>query len=132
MTAKDLVASHYEDVELKVSEIINSNEPLQRISTTPFAPILSFKIAKTLRTLDEVTERFSKTRKEILDRLGKLDPKTKKYVFEGENEKTATDEVNELLAHVETVNILKVKITELGNTPIEARVIAALHWYFVE
>lgn len=132
MTAKDLVAHSYEDVKLTIKEIINANTPLQKIAREKFPVVIAFKISKTLKALDKITEDFSKERRQVLDQLGKLHKETGQYTFEGDNENAAEEIVNKMLESEVTVKVLKIKLSELGPISLEPGIFALLDWYFIE
>ena len=129
VTPKNLVS--LEEVSVTLREIIQGNEPLQRMSLEKFPVMLSYKISRTLKALDGITESFSADRKLILDKYGKFDPKLKSYSYEGENEKIVNEKLNAMLDKTVTVKIARVAINELANTQIEPRTLALLDWFFV-
>lgn len=131
MTAKDLTKDREVSVTIKLRDIVNSNEPLKRLAGEKFPVVLSYKISKTMKILDDIIETFSKKRKEVLSRLGTLNAKEGTYTFEGENEQVATDELEKMLDEEVVVSILKVTLSELEGHQIEPRIFAILDWYVI-
>lgn len=128
---KDLVT--LEDVEVTLRDVIQANEPLQMLGVQKFPVMLSYKISKTVKVLDKVTEEFTTRRTEVLDKYGKLDEKSKRYTYENpEDEKKVNEILNGFLDEKVTVRISKIKLEELARTEIEPRTLALLDWIIVE
>ena len=131
VTPRKLLKGKHTDVVVKVRDIINGNEPLQRLAMQPFTVMLSYKIALTLKGLDDVVEKYGIARKKLLDEYGKIG-QSGQYEFEGDKEKEVTKLVNDLLDADVTVQIYPITLYELGKIEIEPRSLALLTWYISE
>lgn len=132
LTPKDVVESMTIETQLTLKEIINSNEPLSKLAQMPMTPIFGYKLSKTLKELDKVTEGFYKKRSELLDSMGTLNAKENKYEFPEGKEKEAEAQINLMLDEIVTINVAKISVAELGNVAIEPRIIAILDWLIIE
>lgn len=132
ITVKDVIKNAYTDITLTVKEIINVAQPLTQLASEKMPVILSFKISKLLKEVNEITEIFYKKRTEILESYGTLNKKENKFEFKDKKEAEATTAINVELDNKITLKILQVHISELGDLKIEPRIFASLNWYFLE
>lgn len=132
MNAKDILKNAYVDVTLSYTELINAKEPLTMLAQQRFKVILAFKLSVTLKKLDDLVEKFYKTRKKILDDMGTLNPETNKYEFEPEKEKEAGIMIQQLLDQKNTISIVPVKLHEFEDERIEPRILSLLDWLVIE
>ena len=131
-TPKRLLQDMTVKTPLSLKTIISSNEPLRSLAQTPLSPMLGFKVAKTLKELDTVTENFYNERSAILNDLGTLNKESDKFEFEGDKEKEASDKIEALLEKDYEIDVAKISLGEFGDSKIEPRVFAILDWLIVE
>ena len=125
---------------MKLIELINSVEPLNKLSETKLPASVSFSVAKFLKEATADLEAYNKVRLEKIKEYGapvlddKGDP-TDKYSFSLPGSTELTEEGKKFIAEMTeieerelTISIPEIKISDLSSVEIEPKNLAALTW----
>jgi hypothetical protein len=135
---------------MKLIELINSIEALNKLSETKLPASVGFSLGKFLKQVTPEIETYNKVRGEkvveygtpMLDAEGKevTDAQgNKRYSFVdvgstelNENGKKYVAEMNEMESKELDVKIPEIKITDLGSAVIEPKFLVTLSWLITE
>lgn len=143
ITPKNILKNFFVEVTLKNEDIVNSQRPLGELARTEFPVILSYKMSKTLKKINDQVELFNKRRNAVLEKHGKLDPSKGpdgEYDFEEGKKEVAQKEIEDILAEELKLSIIKVKLDEFKDVrnadgspyTIKPGVLALLDWFIEE
>lgn len=121
-------------IEIKLRQVIDSINVMQRISQRELPGRVAYNVAKLLRQIENEFNLFDDTRKKLLEKYAdknedgtlKINEETNEYVLSTENLKSLTEEVNLLLDTTITLNANRIKITDISDlafTPVEMAMI---------
>lgn len=116
-------------IEIKIQDLLNSTDALQKLSKMNLKARLAWQVAKLLKVVDEEMQDFNKTRIEVIRKYGNKDENGELITdekgnckVEGENLVSFTKELNELTDTMLSLNVNRLKIKELEEldfTPTE-------------
>ena len=116
-------------IVVKISDIMNSTETLQKLAKMPLKAKLAWQVAKLLKVLDAEVQQFNDTRLELIKKYGEKDSNGELVTDENGNcriEKEMlgnfTNELNELIGAETEINANKIDINSLEDldfTPSE-------------
>ena len=116
-------------IKVKISELINSTEALQKLANTKLKAKLAWQVARLLKTADLEIQIFNDTRMNLIKKYADVDEDGEIITDEKGNCKISADnvtqfntELSELLDTVIEMNVSKVSIDDLDNadfTPAE-------------
>ena len=138
LTPAKLLRDSFVDVTISKRDLFNAQRPLVELASSKFPVILSYKISKSVKVLDEHVDLFNETRKGILNKYGKLDTtkgREGQYIFEGNNEEEANKELKVLLDENVTFKAVQIKVSELeavSGYELAPGVLALLDWLIIE
>lgn len=122
-------------IEVKVSDIVNSINVMQKLATTEFSGKTAFQIGRLLRQIQDEANTFTETRVQLVYKYGEKDENGELIADEQGNcniqkdkIQTFNNELKELLDTKVTLNANPLKLDDLngGNfTPQEIMVIEA-------
>lgn len=122
-------------IKVKISELINCTESLQKLANTSLKAKLAWQVARMLKTADLEIQIFNDTRLSLIKKYAELDENGEIITDEKgnckigtENVSTFTNELNELLDTVIEMNVNKISIDDLDNmdfTPAEINMLEA-------
>ena len=121
-------------MKVKLVQIVNSTEAMNKVATQPMKAAVSVKVAKNLKTLSEELSIFEQSRGDLIRKYGKEDdegnvanePNTKEMV---EFQK----EVGELLnLEVDLNGFKKIKLSNLSKCELTPQEMASLEFAIQE
>tara|TARA_R100000781_G_C3979641_1_gene93079 strand:- start:113 stop:478 length:366 start_codon:yes stop_codon:yes gene_type:complete len=121
-------------MKVKLSQIVNSIDALNRISKQPMKAIVSFKMAKNLKLLSEEISTFEQSKNDLIVKYGKenkegqigIEPNTKEMTeFQKELGELAALEVN-----LEGFN--KIKLSNLSKCELSPEEMISLEFAIEE
>lgn len=120
-------------IELKVGELVNSTEALQKLSQKELKAKLAWQVSKLLKAADKELQEFNETRMNLIKKYGEKDENGELITDDKGNckipEEVTVDFSNELNDLVEAeieINANKIKIDDLENidfTPNEMNIL---------
>ena len=120
-------------IELKVGELVNSTEALQKLSQKELKAKLAWQVSKLLKAADKELQEFNETRMNLIKKYGEKDENGELITDDKGNckipEEVTIDFSNELNDLVEAeieINANKIKIDDLENidfTPNEMNIL---------
>ena len=123
-------------IEIKLGDVINSMDIMQKLAGVSFNGKTAFKIARILKKLDDEIKTFNDTRTAIIKKYAEIDENGELVIDDNGNCKLKADtiadfnkELGELLDTTIEVNVDKLKVDDLdaGNfTPSEMIVLEPL------
>lgn len=96
-------------ITVKISDIVNSTEILQKLAQQNFKAKLALSIARLLKKAEEEIQTFNSTRIDLI----------KKYGTKGEDGELVTDEEGNCKIAPDSIETFNKELTELLNTEIE-------------
>lgn len=99
-------------ITVKISNLLNSTEVLQKLSKTQLKAKTAWQVSKVLKLAEEEMQTFNDTRMEVL----------KKYAEKDENGELITDENNNCKIIPEKISEFNDELTELLDNEIELNV----------
>ena len=96
-------------IKVKISDIINSTETLQKLGKMELKAKLAWQVARLLKALDTEVQQFNETRMEVIKKYGEKD----------ENGELVTDEKGNCTIQQENVGKFQEELTDLINAEIE-------------
>ena len=109
-------------IEIKLGEIMNSMDTMQKLANVSFKGKTAFQIARILKKLDEEIKTFNDTRSTLIQKYGVKDENGKLIVDEQGNCKLREDgvvdfnkELNELLNTTIEINANKLDVNSLDE-----------------
>lgn len=115
---------------MKLSELVNSVEALQRLGQTKMAAKVAYAVAKNLRMIDAELEVFNETRSGLLERYRTLNEETKAY--EIKDQAGLDREYKELLGTETGFTPLRIRLDTLGEVDVTPSDMATLMWLIIE
>ena len=99
-------------IELTINDMLNSMEPLKKLSTYQLKTKIAYQIARLMREINKEYELFQKTRQNLAIKYAEKNEKNEIIIDENGNYKIKNDKIN----------ICNKEITELINTKIALNV----------
>lgn len=122
-------------ITVKISNLLNSTEVLQKLSKTQLKAKTAWQVSKVLKLAEEEMQTFNDTRMEVLKKYAEKDENGELITDENNNckiipEKISefNDELTELLDNEIELNVNKINIDDLGDidfTPAEMNALEA-------
>ena len=116
-------------IKVKISDLLNSTETLQKLSQKDFKAKLAWSIARLLKAAEAEIQSFNETRMNLIKKYGEKDENGELVTDEQKNCKIEPDkieefsnELNELVDAEVEINAHKIKIESLEDkefTPAE-------------
>ena len=116
-------------INVKISELLNSTETLQKLSQKDFKAKLAWSIARLLKAAETEIQSFNDTRMNLIKKYGEKDESGELITDEKGNCKiepnaieSFSNELNELLNTEVEINVNKIKVDQLEEvdfTPSE-------------
>ncbi len=102
-------------MKLKVKELLGMKTGLQAILNCPLPVRISFELIKAVQSFDNEYEAYEKARKKLYEKLGEKDKKSGNITIPKKNTKKFKKEIEELLDTSITIEVKKIKVSDLGN-----------------
>jgi len=102
-------------MKLTNGDIYESQEPLKNLIDKKFPVMVSYKLAKLVRKLDEQFKIVEEVRLGLIKKYGEVDKENSRNIVikrDGENYPKFVEEFNELMVQEHTLDIEKVKLPE--------------------
>lgn len=96
-------------INVKISELLNSTETLQKLSQKDFKAKLAWSVARLLKAADSEIQDFNKTRMNLIEKYGEKD----------ENGELVTDEKGNCKIEDDMIAEFTSELNELINTEVE-------------
>ena len=122
-------------IKIKISQLINSTEALQKLANMQLKAKLAWNVSKLLKATDVEIQDFNETRLNLIKKYGEKDEAGRLITDENDNCKIPPEKMsnftNELTELVETevdINANKIHIDDLENldfTPADMAVLEA-------
>ena len=96
-------------IEIKLNEVLNSMDTMQKLATQKFKSKTAFQIARILKKLDEEIKIFNDTRAALIQKYGERD----------ENGELKVDDNNNCTIQKEALENFNQELSDLLNTTIE-------------
>jgi hypothetical protein len=96
-------------IKVKISDLINSTETLQKLSQQDFKAKLAWSIARLLKSAEVEIQEFNTTRMNLIKKYGEKD----------ENGELITDENGNCKIEQNSVDAFSTELNELINTEVE-------------
>lgn len=116
-------------ITVKISELLNSTESLQKLAETKLKAKLAWQVSKLLKSADKEIQEFNETRMNLVKKYGEKDEQGELITDEKGNCKILeggindfTSELNELVGSEVEISANKISINDLENidfTPAE-------------
>lgn len=116
-------------ITVKMSDIINNTEMLQKVAKMPLKAKLAWQVARLLKALDAEVQQFNETRMQLINKYGEKNENGELVTDEGgnckivpENTSEFSNELTELVNAEIEVNANRIPIDSLGDldfTPSE-------------
>jgi hypothetical protein len=132
---KNLVKSEKISVSLKT--LLESVSGLRRIANLKLPVAVSFKIGKTMKTIDNELNSYNEVKNKRIKELGEVgkdengDP-TSNYTVKKENMETWEKENKELIEREVELEVYKLSLSDLGEEKLEPFVFSQLDWLITE
>lgn len=120
-------------INVKIADLLNSTEVLQKLSQKDFKAKLAWQIARLLRASEEEIKNFNETRMNLITKYGEKDESGELKTDENGNCKivpeqiaTFSTELDDLLQTEVEINANKIDIEQLENldfTPSEMAIL---------
>ena len=121
-------------MKVKLVEIVNSTEAMNKIAAQPMKASVSFKVAKNLRALGEELAIFEQSRGDLIRKYGKED-KEGNVAIEPNTKGMAEfqKELNELLnVDIDLNGFKKIKLSQLSKCELTPQEMASLEFAIEE
>lgn len=127
-------------IEIKLRDVLDSTNVLRELGQKPLKGRVSYNIAKILRQVENEFTLFNDARQKVIEKYGakdengklKIDEKTNEFVFEEENLKLVTDEINTLLDSSVSLNANKIQLSDIEELDFAPADLALLQDYIEE
>ena len=96
-------------ITVKISDLLNSTETLQKLAQKDFKAKLAWSIARLLKSAEAEIQSFNDTRMNLIRKYGQKD----------ENDELITDENGNCKIEQESINEFTNELNELVNTEVE-------------
>lgn len=96
-------------ITVKISEILNSTDVLQKLSKKDFKAKLSWAIARLLKSIDKEIQEFNETRLSLVQKYGEKD----------ENGNLITDDNGNAKLEPSSISEFSTQLNELLDTSVE-------------
>lgn len=120
-------------ITLKLEDLINSTEALQKLSNTSLKARPAFTVSKMLKEAEKELANFNEVRMNLINKYGEKDEEGKLITDENDNCKITAEHINnfsnelkELVATTIEINANKLTLEDLGNADFTPSEIAAL------
>ena len=120
-------------ITLKLEDLINSTEALQKLSNTSLKARPAFTVSKMLKEAEKELANFNEVRMNLINKYGEKDEDGKLITDENDNCKITAEHINdfsnelkELVATTIEINANKLTLEDLGNADFTPSEIAAL------
>lgn len=120
-------------ITLKLEDLINSTEALQKLSNTSLKARPAFTVSKMLKEAEKELANFNEVRMNLINKYGEKDEEGKLITDENDNCKITAEHINdfsnelqELVATTIEINANKLTLEDLGDADFTPSEIAAL------
>lgn len=120
-------------ITLKLEDLVNSTEALQKLSNTSLKARPAFTVSKMLKEAEKELANFNEVRMNLINKYGEKDEDGKLITDENDNCKITAEHINdfsnelqELVATTIEINANKLTLEDLGNADFTPSEIAAL------
>lgn len=120
-------------ITLKLEDLVNSTEALQKLSNTSLKARPAFTVSKMLKEAEKELANFNEVRMNLINKYGEKDEEGKLITDENDNCKITAEHINdfsnelqELVATTIEINANKLTLEDLGNADFTPSEIAAL------
>ena len=96
-------------IKVKIADLLNSTETLQKLSQQDFKAKLAWSIARLLKSAESEIQSFNETRMNLIRKYGEKD----------ENGELITDDKNNCKIKNEVIEQFSAELNELINTEVE-------------
>lgn len=96
-------------IKVKISDLLNSTETLQKLAQKDFKAKLAWEIARLLKAAEGEIQQFNETRMNLIKKYGEKD----------ENGELVTDEKGNCRIQNEVLNQFTVELNELVDSEVE-------------
>lgn len=96
-------------IKVKISDLLNSTETLQKLAQKDFKAKLAWEIARLLKAAEGEIQQFNETRMNLIKKYGEKD----------ENDELVTDEKGNCRIQNEVLNQFTVELNELVDSEVE-------------
>ena len=96
-------------IKVKISELLNSTEVLQKLAGTELKAKLSWQVGRILKAADNEIQAFNETRMNLIKKYGEKD----------ENEELITDDKGNCKILPEYINDFSTELNELMDSEVE-------------
>lgn len=127
-------------IEIKLRDVLDSTNVLRELGQKPLKGRVAYNIAKILRQVENEFTLFNEARQKVIEKYGtkdengklKIDENTNEFVFEGENLKLVTDEINTLLDSSVSLNANRIQLSDIEELDFAPADLALLQDYIEE
>lgn len=124
-------------MKIKMKILTDSEYGLRSIGALKLPLTSSYKISKAMKAVDAVLEPFYETRTKRIKELGKSQVNEKGeetgiFQVKPEHDEQYKKEIDELLDKEVTIDIPKIKLSDLGEEKVEPAALMSLHWMISE
>lgn len=120
-------------ITLKLEDLVNSTEALQKLSNTSLKARPAFTVSKMLKEAEKELANFNEVRMNLINKYGEKDEEGKLITDENDNCKITAEHINdfsnelqELVATTIEINANKLTLEDLGDADFTPSEIAAL------
>lgn len=120
-------------ITLKLEDLVNSTEALQKLSNTSLKARPAFTVSKMLKEAEKELANFNEVRMNLINKYGEKDEEGKLITDANDNCKITAEHINdfsnelqELVATTIEINANKLTLEDLGNADFTPSEIAAL------
>lgn len=120
-------------ITLKLEDLVNSTEALQKLSNTSLKARPAFTVSKMLKEAEKELANFNEVRMNLINKYGEKDEDGKLITDENDNCKITAEHINDfsnelkdLVATTIEINANKLTLEDLGNADFTPSEIAAL------
>lgn len=119
-------------IEVKLSQIIESAESFQKLCSQALPALLSFRLAKVAKKLDEEVKQFHEARLKKAAEIGTLSEDKSKYEFSPQLGILFQQELENILQESIHLPIEKIKVDDIKSIDLEPKHFIALDWLIYE
>lgn len=120
-------------IELTINDMLNSMEPLKKLSAYQLKTKIAYQIARLMREINKEYELFQKTRQNLAMKYAEKNEKNEIIIDENGNYKIRNDKINicneeiaELLNTKIALNVEQINLEDIENTECTPTEIFAL------
>ena len=124
-------------IKIKLNDVVNATETLNKIMQQSFKGSLAFKIARLARELDKEMQTFNTERQKIIQKYGEKDENGELKIdekglvkFSKTNLKEINEEFNSLLDTDLEINVDKLPIDSIDNFEITPQEMLQIEVFF--